>query len=320
MSNDKQAKMLARVRALLAKAESTSEPGEANVFRAKADELMTLYAIEEWQLAASDDSESRQPVRRDIDFSWYKSDNPVNSGLWRLLRTVYRHARCAPMASYISWNAGTIPVVGLPADLDYADMLFTHLMIDMLRQIDPEPDAELGYHTSLRKLKEAGMSWPEIEAKMSRMAGMLPEVDAMLALPRKQREHKMTRDYRAWVKREGIPQSYNNHKTWRRSFSDGYASEIARRLAGMRNDQEHRDQERRSPGSDSMALALMDIRTAVDRAAAEMFAGQHKTAKSVSRNLSTNYAARGEGSSAGRKASIANRGGSRIGQRRQLPR
>lgn len=316
MSNEKQAKMLARVRALLAKAESTDEAGEANVFRAKADELMTAYAIEEWQLA-EEGSEGREPERRDIDFSWYSTDNPANTGLYHLMRRVYSHARCVPMASYIDWDGGKMPIVGLPSDLDYADMLFTHLMIDMLRQVDPDPDPKAGYLPNLRKLKEAGMSWPEIERKMSLSGASLPpEVEALADA--KKREAKMTRDYRAWCRREGIEQSYNNHKTWRRSFSEGYAAEVARRLREMRKAQAD-SAPASGPGS-RMELVLRDIEKVVETAAEAMFAGQRRTASSVSRSLKTNYAAMGEGASAGRKARIANKGGQRLGARKELPR
>ncbi len=313
-TNDKQAKILARVRALLAKAESTPEPGEARVFRAKADELMTAYAIEAWQLAEKT-GEGREPEKRDIDFSWYMTDNPANGGLYHLLRAVYKHSRCAVMASYIGWHSGTIPVVGLPSDLDYADMLFTHLMIDMLRQTDPDPSEALDYYQNLRMLKEAGMSWPEIEAKMTASGVALP--DDVAALSGKKREHKMTRDYRAWVRREGIEQSYNNHKVWRRSFSEGYASEIASRLKAMRQQQ----RAEASPGAvTGMELALRDIAQVVSDAAAEMFADLPTTAKAVSRNLKSSHRAGAAGAVAGRKANIANKAGQRLGSRRQLGR
>jgi hypothetical protein len=50
MTEDRKAKMLERVRALLAKADGTNFPEEADAFRAKADALMTEYAIEAWQM------------------------------------------------------------------------------------------------------------------------------------------------------------------------------------------------------------------------------------------------------------------------------
>jgi len=49
---DDQAKQAERIQALLAKAESTTHPAEADAYMAKAQELMTKYAIDELQLVA----------------------------------------------------------------------------------------------------------------------------------------------------------------------------------------------------------------------------------------------------------------------------
>lgn len=73
--NDKNAKMLERVRALLAKAESTTFPEEADAFRAKADEIMTAYSISAWQVQMAQEGLQRtiQPEVRWFDFSWWNA-------------------------------------------------------------------------------------------------------------------------------------------------------------------------------------------------------------------------------------------------------
>src|SRR4051812_16704394 len=178
---DRRAKMLERVRALLAKANGTNFPEEADAFRAKADELMTAYAIEQWQVdAAQEGIQGRpQPERRDVDFSWY-SGTPFRDQLWWIYQDLADHCRCKAVVDKIFGYRENrrIPVLGLPADLDYLDMLFTSIMFDFARKVDPKPDPErLSYEENLAMLKEAGLGWPEITRLMVN-AGMLEYKEA----------------------------------------------------------------------------------------------------------------------------------------------
>lgn len=102
MSGDKKEKMLEKVRALLAKANDTEFEGEADVFRAKADELMTAYAIEQWQVDEADSrvgTSNRTPERRDIDISWYwkNSYSHIKHDLYHMFDQVARSCRCKPI-------------------------------------------------------------------------------------------------------------------------------------------------------------------------------------------------------------------------------
>jgi hypothetical protein len=68
-------KMLERVRALLAKADSTNFPEEAETFRAKADELMTRHSISQWAVEQAEAGRSApiKPERRDFERAWRAS-------------------------------------------------------------------------------------------------------------------------------------------------------------------------------------------------------------------------------------------------------
>lgn len=97
--------MLERVRALLAKAASTNFPAEAETFRAKADALMTAFAIEAWQVeVAQNGAEGRPtPIRRDVDFDWWRGgDTPFRSALWALFLDTASHCRCAVVRSKLT--------------------------------------------------------------------------------------------------------------------------------------------------------------------------------------------------------------------------
>jgi hypothetical protein len=67
-TEERRAKKLAQVRMLLAKADSTKFPDEADTFRAKADELMAQYAIEAFEVTGHDD-EHRRP---EPDQPWHR--------------------------------------------------------------------------------------------------------------------------------------------------------------------------------------------------------------------------------------------------------
>src|SRR4051812_24553028 len=125
---DRSAKMLERVRALLAKAADPGIPqAEADLFRQKADELMTTYAIEAWMVEREQQKIGApvQPERRDINVAW-RRDNPFANQLGYMFAEVARHCRCIAPPK-LNYNDYTKPVFGVPSDLDWFDLLFTSL-------------------------------------------------------------------------------------------------------------------------------------------------------------------------------------------------
>lgn len=286
MTEDRKAKMLERVRALLAKAASTNFPEEADAFRAKADELMTAYAIEQWQVDALQDGQGKRPMpeRRDVDFSWY-SGTPFRDQLWWIYTELATHCRCKVVANKVfrAEDGRRVPVIGLASDLDYLDLLFTHIMVDFMSQIDPKPDPQrLSYEQNLAMLKEAGLGWPEITRLMVD-AGMLEykvttetrqrynadlrvseDYEHDIARPWMERKNyaKPAHDYRNWCKREGVPQSYTDHRTYRRNFADGYYDALDSRLRAMRR--AARDTYDQGHEAGGMELVLRDIRQVIN--------------------------------------------------------
>lgn len=127
-------RMLDRVRALLAKAESTDFPEEADACTAKAQELMARHRIDHALLVAAT-GERDQPVTRRVGV-----DNPYEAPKSLLLQVVAEANSCRAV-----WTKrfGFTTLVGFPADLDATELLFTSLLVQATRamtQAKPQPD------------------------------------------------------------------------------------------------------------------------------------------------------------------------------------
>src|SRR5262249_56557754 len=107
-------RMLDRVRALLAKAESTEFPEEAEAFTAKAQELMARYSIDHALLAA-DTGAADQPTGIRVGI-----DNPYEAAKALLLQEVAEANRCRAVWSK---QLGFATVLGYPADTGAVELL-----------------------------------------------------------------------------------------------------------------------------------------------------------------------------------------------------
>ncbi|TQN40849.1 uncharacterized protein DUF2786 [Blastococcus colisei] len=120
------ARVLGRIRGLLAKAERTEFPEEADALSAKAQELMTRHAVDAAVLDAQHGiSITDQVVARRVHV-----DNPYPEAKVQLLDAVGR-----VNGVRVIWieQLGIATMVGLPADLDAVDLLFTSLLVQATR-------------------------------------------------------------------------------------------------------------------------------------------------------------------------------------------
>jgi len=113
-------RMLSKIRALLAKAESTEFAEEAEALSARAQELMAKYSIDHALLAAKAGEREEASGRR------IAVDNPYESPKTTLLNVVADANRCRAIWSK---DVGLVTVVGFPADLDAVELLFTSLLV-----------------------------------------------------------------------------------------------------------------------------------------------------------------------------------------------
>ena len=113
-------RLLSRIRALLAKAESTEFAQEAEALSGRAQELMAKYSIDHALLAA-ETGQPEAPGGRRIAV-----DNPYEAPKATLLQTVAQANRCR-----VVWSRelGLVTVIGFPADLDAVELLFTSLLV-----------------------------------------------------------------------------------------------------------------------------------------------------------------------------------------------
>ncbi|WP_030438524.1 DUF2786 domain-containing protein [Actinoplanes subtropicus] len=114
-------RVLERVRALLAKAESTDFPAEAEAFSAKAQELIARHSIEEVLTAAPDET----PLARRVGV-----DHPYESEKASLLDAVARANHC-----HTVWSPELAfsTVFGFDADIDGVELLYTSLLVQANR-------------------------------------------------------------------------------------------------------------------------------------------------------------------------------------------
>lgn len=116
-----QAKLLARVQALLAKAEATEYAEEAEALSAKAQELVTRHALERLLADADAGRPDEAPIARRL---WI--DAPYVFAKSMLVHVVAGANRCR---SVVSESLGFCTVVGRPGDLDAIELLVPSLLV-----------------------------------------------------------------------------------------------------------------------------------------------------------------------------------------------
>ncbi|ROO90428.1 uncharacterized protein DUF2786 [Actinocorallia herbida] len=126
---------LGRIRALLAKAESTGFPAEAEALVARAQTLMTRHSLDRAALDAPDDAPTG--VRLGVD-------GPYEEAKATLLHVVAEANRCRSV-----WHSelGFATILGFPADLDAVELLYTSLLV--------QADAAMPKNGSRRAFRES---------------------------------------------------------------------------------------------------------------------------------------------------------------------
>ena len=167
MARDVDATVLAKVRALLAQAESTSFEAEAAAFTAKAQELMARHSIDSalaW--AASDRSERPVTIRLPID-------EPYDEIKAWLLQIVASHNRCCAVRHV---EYGLSSVCGFAGDVAATEVLFTSLLVQSQIALQAEgAHAAPGGRTRSRSFRSSFLM-----AYAHRIDGRLAEANAVV--------------------------------------------------------------------------------------------------------------------------------------------
>lgn len=131
------ARRLATIRALLAQAEATPYPAEAEAFTAKAAELMARHALDE-ALVWADDHRQDAPTEASVQLH-----RPFVAQKAVLVATVARAFRCRAIRLGRAPGAPSeaVAVVGFRADLDLVELLVTSLLVQLTTAMTAAPVA-----------------------------------------------------------------------------------------------------------------------------------------------------------------------------------
>lgn len=236
-------KWVNKIQALLDKAEGTSFSAERDALLEKADELMVKYSVEEYQIEqarrARGEAAVLRPLTKDVVIPYKSQADSYGDQLYYLLiyiaqavgvRTLYRRTSKHESGDYgLGW---LITLVGFEQDVNYVEMLYLTLRLQLVKSLEPEVDPALGYDANIYVLHEAGVKWGEICRLLNKVAGedtwpVTPWPDG----------GKIHRAYDRECKARGVSgQAIYSHKTYRRSFADGFNSRIFSRLLAKRGD------------------------------------------------------------------------------------
>lgn len=156
-------RLLKRIRGLLAKAEATDHPAEAETFTEKAQELMTRHAVDEAVLRGLQHEDIPVASRR------VHLQSPYANVKATLLNAVAVPNRCRTV---LMNEYGIAVLVGTPTDVDQTEMLFTSLLIQATRAM-----AETGHRRGASSDRSATFRRSFLFAYAARIGERLREAD-----------------------------------------------------------------------------------------------------------------------------------------------
>jgi len=314
--------ILKKVQNLIARANSTEFEAERLTCLQKADELMEKYAINEYMLQATGETKGKAIERRDFHNRWYSDSGileDVRSRIFWLWGSCVTFCRCYSEGLAWEYTVGAgwyAPVYGTPSDLDYLNLLFTDLWLQMSLKLKPQFDSSKSLGENVYLAKEAGMKYKDIAVWVGH-----PEWVTSNGKGGYNVSKALLNAYKKYTKENGLGDVISMHPTtWAVSFMDGFVQMIQERFRTMRA---ARVEATDSTGS--MALAVRDMRLQAQEALWEDFPHlnpkNRDTSKAAvryrsapSRNLDSTAIHRGR--EAGGNARIASQGES-VGGRKQ---
>jgi len=235
-----------KIRALLDKAASTTFDAERDALLSKADEMMTKWVIESWELELAKPASTREkPILREYEYG-QSTDRNLDDRLHEIFYDLAKH--CRVKLGSLGWRRAKL--VGYESDIDYLDLLFTNIRLHFQLNLIPHADPNLTYLENLAILKEAGFKWQRI---YEMLVPVFPDHFSQAKVPEHdpypsdivvgtQRYRKLifrpigvrfTKEYTEFCKSEGRDRIYSNPETYRRNFMEGYVWRIRSRIRDM---------------------------------------------------------------------------------------
>jgi hypothetical protein len=216
------------IAALIAKAESTDFPEEAATYRAKAEELMARWRLEEEDLIRTSEG-TILPVRRNVTIVSYAS--PFRHQYGWLFAAITRHVG----VRYVGrWNSATqeyfADVFGYDIDIRLLELIYNAARLVFAANLEPEVDTKLSDQDNVYRLRSAGIA-------RNRIAQMLWGAD--LGKAGHSAHAKVGALYRAACAERGEDAAVSgrevNAKTYREVYAREFVSSVERRLRVARD-------------------------------------------------------------------------------------
>jgi hypothetical protein len=159
----------AQVRALLDTADSYEAEGNeqaAESYRAKAQQLMVKYRIDQEEAIAVDPAAAK-PIQRDIVLAGYGSK--YRQSYHTMWYWIMLHCEVESWAEYKYSDAGyqlVAHVVGYAEDIEYAEMLFTSARLTFTDRLEPKLDPNASDQVNAYRLRASGMERIRVAEKM----------------------------------------------------------------------------------------------------------------------------------------------------------
>lgn len=295
--------MMRKIQALLDRASNTPYEEEADSARAKADELMTIYTIETWEIDRLKPKGQREEVTSRF-VNVCSGDHVAKDGLMRLVSAVGVHCRCR-MLHYdfnTTYRPYQVKLFGFPSDLDYAELLWTNLLMQVTREMKPEYNESQTFEENLARFKEAGMKWAEMHKLLKPHLPWAPGAEFT-----RQIGVRYTGIYTKFCKDHGRKRMYTSPMVFVRSFVDGFALKVDERMSELRR----RQREVENAHGPGTGLALIDRKKEVD----DFYNGIKKGGTIKLSDKKVDYTAFGSGQRAGARADL---GQSRIDSKKEI--
>lgn len=287
--------MLARIQAVLNKAEGTDNPAEREAYLEKAEQLMQKYSIDAAMLAnAKKLAGGVQEKPEQVVFEFMPANDKLGNQWYNLIIAVAEHYDCR----FFGWTSGNGYMVGFPSNIELVQMVYTSLRLQALQKLDPKPNKRKSFDENVYILHEAGIKWRTIAFLMNQAYHEEKELGRLdrLGIPEdtdstwnfrvdqnnagwqevpwevdadgkgKKDGGRLIRACKRWCKEIGEPyRAVQSPVTFQRSYAKGFLDEVRLRFYTLRKYRE--EQVASTSGAE---LVLFDRNKAVEEAMEEL--------------------------------------------------
>lgn len=282
--------MLARIQAVLNKAEGTDNPSEREAYLEKAEQLMQKYSIDAAMLAeAKRIAGGVRETPEKVIFEFMPANDKLGTQWYNLIIAVAEHYDC----QFFGWTHGSGYMVGFPSNIELVQMVYTSLRLQALQKLDPKPNKRKSFDENVWTLHESGIKWENIahlmnkayheEKELGRLdrLGLPEDTDGVWSFrvdqeragwqevpwdPKKKDGGRLIKACKRWAAELGEPyRAVQSPITFQRSYAQGFLNEVRHRFATLR-----RYKEEQVASTSGAELVLYDRNKAVQDMMAEL--------------------------------------------------